>query len=458
MFHFIETIEQERRNYRRMFVGVDKKIPLANGKYIKGINFDNAATTPPFRSVMKEIQKFAPWYSSVHRGKGYKSVITSEVYEKGRDVIKRFVQADKELDTIIYTKNSTEAINVLAHILSQEGRNDVILATGMEHLANDLPWRDRFSVDYIEVDPLGRLSLADLKNKLVKHQGKVKLVTVTGASNVTGYLNLIHAMAAMAHEYGALIHVDGAQLTPHHIVDLKPHSSPEHIDFFTFTGHKMYAPFGIGVLIGMKEVFRDKVPLLKGGGSVRLVSTDFVEWDEAPAKEEAGTPNIMGIVALMTAIRTLESLGMDTVHEYESNLVSFLFRGLKSIPHCHLFGPDDKEPDEERVSLISFYLEGINHHAVAQALSDEFGIAVRSGWFCAYPYVQKLLQVSQQDLQTYRQNPDLPGPGLVRISLGLYNRYHEVAIFLDALDKIASNRDYYQQKYDINYGICGRRK
>lgn len=456
MFDFLKRNDNGRR-YRSMFVGVNQRIPLASGRYVRGINFDNAATTPPFRAVIKEIENFAPWYSSVHRGKGYKSEITSGVYEKGREVIKRFVKADPELDTVIYTKNSTEAINVLAYACSQDCNSDVILATEMEHLANDLPWRDRFSVDYIAVDSFGRLSLSDLHKKLIKYQGRVKLVTVTGASNVTGYINPIHTIAKMAHEYNALIHVDGAQLTPHSIIDLQPHSSPEHIDFYTFTGHKMYAPFGIGVLIGAKEEFKDKLPLLRGGGAVSLVANNFVDWVETPAKDEAGTPNILGIVALMTAIRTLEKLGMGTIRGYENRLISYCTQGLKNIPDCHVFGTSDQEL-EERISVISFYLEGISHHAVAQALSDEYGIAVRSGLFCTHPYIFRLLQVNPEDLQNYSQNPDIPVPGLTRVSLGLYNQYYEVNIFLKALEKIAKNKNYYQQKYDLEFSPCGLKK
>jgi selenocysteine lyase/cysteine desulfurase len=372
-----------------MVVGVAMQIPLPDGRQITPINLDNAATTPPFLAVLQAIEQFAPWYSSIHRGKGYKSVASTEVYESGRDVIKRFVHADSITDTVIYTKNTTESINMLAHVLQQDQKTRVVLSTEMEHLSNDLPWRENFFVKYIKVDKFGRLSLDDLENNLCKYRGEVKLVTVAGASNVTGYVNPVHAIAKLAHRYGAEIHVDGAQQVPHLAFDMKPHDSVEHIDYVSFSGHKMYAPFGTGVLIGPKAVFQTADPLLKGGGAVRLVSPHFVDWDDPPARDEAGTSNVMGVVALVAAIKELESLDMTGVHNHEKQLIDHVIERLQTIKFIKLYCCHDQ--DEARISLISFAVEGINQHVIAQILSDEFGIAVRSGLFCAHPYVENLL-------------------------------------------------------------------
>jgi len=430
---------------RGLVIGVNTKVPLANGEYVNEINFDNAATTPPFFSVMKEIADFAPWYSSIHRGTGYKSQLSSNLYEHGRDIIKKFVHADHTRDVVIYTKNATESINILAYRLSQEDTQSMVLSTDMEHLANDLPWRDKFQVKYVGIDEYGKLSLYDLENKLRKYEGKVKLVTVTGASNVTGYINPIAKIAKLAHQYGAQILVDGAQLVPHASIDMKPYDSPEHIDYLVFSAHKMYAPFGIGVLIGPKETFEKGEPVYKGGGDVRLVSHQFIEWDSPPAKDETGTPNVIGIAALITAIETLHSIGMNVVHEYESNLINYAIEGLKNIPDIKLYCHSEK--NEERVSLISFTMQGINHNVVAEILSCEAGIAVRNGLFCAHPYVEKLLKLSTPDLAYFHNNHDVPIPGLVRISLGLYNNYNEIDIVLEFLERIIRNKNYYKQQY-----------
>jgi len=421
------------------------QIPLLNGRQVTAINLDNAATTPPFLAVLQAIERFAPWYSSIHRGKGYKSVATTEIYESGRDVVKRFVNADKTKDTLIYTKNTTESINLLAHVLQQDQKTRVVLSTEMEHLANDLPWRERFNVKYVKVDQFGRLSIDDLENKLQESQGSVKLVTVAGASNVTGYVNPIHTIAEMAHHYGAQIHVDGAQHIPHLAFDMKPFDSPEHIDYLSFSGHKMYAPFGTGVLIGPRNVFQNTEPFLKGGGAVRLVSRNFVDWDDPPARDEAGTSNVMGVVALVAAIKELQSLNMDIVHNCERQLIAHAIERMQTIRFIHPYCSQEK--DEARISLISFAVEGINHHVIAQILSDEFGIAVRSGLFCAHPYVEKLLHMSPKDLEAFHRDPHRPFPGLVRISLGLYNQLAEIDIFLNAIAKIAGNREHYRDKF-----------
>jgi selenocysteine lyase/cysteine desulfurase len=430
---------------RNIVVGADVQIPLANGRHVTPINLDNAATTPPFVSVLQEIERFAPLYSSIHRGKGYKSVVSSMAYESGRDAIKCFVNADKIRDTVIYTKNTTESINLLAHVLQQNLQTHVVLATEMEHLANDLPWRDKFNIKYIKVDEFGMLSLDDLENKLQKYKGGVKLVTVTGASNVTGYINPVHTIAEIAHRYGAQIHVDGAQLVPHLAFDMKPYDSAQHIDYLSFSGHKMYAPFGTGVLIGPKTAFQSADPLLKGGGAVRLVSPQFVDWDDPPAKDEAGTSNLMGVVAIVAAIKQMESLCMVNIYQRERRLIDHAIEGLQAIPCIKLYR--SKEKGEARISLISFAVEDLNHHVIARILSDEFGIAVRSGLFCAHPYVERLLHMSEKDIEVFRREPYRPFPGLVRISLAMYNHLEEIDSFLDAIARISSDREYYRDKF-----------
>ena len=430
---------------RDLVVGVAAKVPLINGESVTAINFDNAATTPPFNSVMQEIAEFAPWYSSIHRGAGYKSVFSSDIYENGREIIKKFVNADRAKDIVIYTKNTTEAINLLAFTLAQAGGDQVILSTEMEHLANDLPWRDNFKVDYVNIDQSGKLSLEDLELKLTKYCRKVTLVAVTGASNVTGYKNPVDKIAKLAHKYGAKILVDGAQLVPHCPVDMKPYDSPEHIDYLAFSAHKMYAPFGVGVLIGPKETFIDREPVYKGGGAVKLVSHQFVEWDSPPYKEEAGTPNAIGVVALLAAIKTLEHIGMDVIQDYEQKLINYAIERLSYIQDIKLYCC--AKSNEDRIGIISFDLPGIEHKVLAKILSYEAGIAVRSGLFCAHPYVAKLLNLTNQELEYYKNSHDAAFPGIVRISLGLYNNFDEMDTLLDLLAWIAKQKYKYQQKY-----------
>lgn len=326
------SIAITKMNYAKLVVGIDAEVELKNGKNSRGINFDNAATTPPFVSVLQEISSFAPYYSSIHRGAGYKSKLSSEKYENARKTVMDFVGADHKRDVVIFVKNATEAINKVAFRLSQDMDpyiKSVILSTSMEHHSNDLPWREKYEVDYIEVDECGRLIFNDFIEKLEKYKGRVKLVTVAGASNVTGYVNPVHRIAEWAHKYGAKVMVDGSQLLPHQPFDTKPSASSKHIDFLVFSAHKMYAPFGTGVLIGPKDFFLKGSPDYQGGGTVKAVTRDFVIWNDPPSKDEAGTPNLMGVLALAASIKTLSAVGMRNVYKHEKNLTAQLIQGLK---------------------------------------------------------------------------------------------------------------------------------
>ncbi len=207
----------------------------------------------------------------------------------------------------------------------------------MEHHSNDLPWRDKYNVDYIEVDDCGRLVMEDLRSKLIRYGDKVKLVTIAGASNVTGYINPIYDIAKLVHEFGCKILVDGAQLVPHCKLSMKPHDSLEHIDYLAFSAHKMYAPFGIGVLIGPKETFERGDPDYKGGGTVNVVTKDYVLWTDPPEKDEAGTPNVMGVIALAKAIDTMTGIGMKNIEIYEQDIFEYAFRKIAQIPDIKIY-------------------------------------------------------------------------------------------------------------------------
>ncbi|WZL72676.1 aminotransferase class V-fold PLP-dependent enzyme [Clostridiaceae bacterium 35-E11] len=434
-------------NFKNLVMGADTKIPLRNGAWVKAINFDNAATTPPFRSVLQEIINFSPWYSSIHRGTGYKSQLSSNVYEHAREIIADFVKADLKQNSLIFVKNTTEAINKLSYRFCADPKQCTILSSCMEHHSNDLPWRDKYQVDYIAVDDYGRLSLEDLEEKLRKYKDSLGLVTITGASNVTGYRNPIHKIAALVHEYGGKILVDGAQLIPHVAFDMKPMNDAEHIDFLVFSAHKMYAPFGIGVLIGPKSTFTNGAPDYQGGGTVDMVTHDFIRWADPPHKEEAGSPNIIGVVALVAAIQTLNKIGMPNIETYENNLMHYTLQKLKRIPDLHLFCPNELCTDQ--VGIIPFNLEDMSHEMVAKILSYEAGIAVRNGCFCAQPYIQHLLHISPEEVKARIQNPILYHPGMVRVSFGLYNDYAEIDTFVQMLYCIAKNKAYFLEKYRV---------
>ena len=443
----IYMFQYQSYSFRDLIAGVDTKVPLKDGTLSPCINFDNAATTPPFISVVNRIVDFSPWYSSIHRGTGYKSKISSDVYDDSRKAIMDFVGANIDKDCVIYVKNTTEAINKLSNIFKKYYDEGVVLSTFMEHHSNDLPWRDKFLLDYIDINDEGKLDMNDFEKKLKKYQGKLKLVTVTGASNVTGLKNQIHEIARLTHHYGAMILVDGAQLIPHCPFDMKAHSSPEHIDFLVFSAHKMYAPFGIGVLIGPKSFLGKYPPDYKGGGTIDMVTHDFIKWADMPDKEEAGTPNIMGVVALVEAINILNSIGMENIKNHEENLSRYAIDNLSKIPDVIFYQQSDD--NYSRVSIIPFNIKGMNHSQVARILSDEAGIAVRNGCFCAQPYVQKLLKVTKEEIEERKKGISKTYPGFVRLSFGIYNTCKEIDFLTHVLKEIVSKKNHYLKKYPI---------
>lgn len=426
---------------RQHFVGLDKKVPLHSGNYAAAVNLDNAATTPPFKAVIDKLLSFAPYYSSIHRGTGYKSKLSSELYESARQVVADFVGADLKEQSIIFVANTTEAINLLAELYSECSKESVVLSTSMEHHSNDLPWRKKFYVDYISIEKDGRLSLDDLSRKLCQYSGRVALVCVTGASNVTGYLNPIAEISQLVHTCGAKLLVDGAQLVPH-----RPVNIGTSIDFLAFSAHKMYAPFGTGVLVGPKNFFSGRMPVHPGGGTVKGVTHSSVIWEDPPMRHEAGTPNIMGVIALTEAIMQLSKIGMKRIDSYEKELSEYALGRLSKIPDLRLYC-ECKCCDH--IGIIPFNIEGMYHADVARILAAERAISVRSGCFCANPYVLKLLNLEdhvEKYIDFYAKNPDLK-PGMVRASLGLYNNFDEVDVFVNFIKRLCQNKQYYIKKH-----------
>jgi len=239
---------------RDRVAGVNARVPVLGGGTRPYVNFDNAASTPPFHRVLDAVTEFAPWYSNVHRGTGFKSRLSTWAYDEARASVARWLGADAEHDVVLFTRNATEGLNRIARRFPF-APNAVVLTTMMEHHSNDLPWRRVACVVHVRVSQDGRLDEDDLRDRLREHAGRVALLAVTGASNVTGIVNPVHTYARWAHEAGARIVVDAAQLAPHRAIEMRPGNDPGHLDFVAFSAHKVYAPFGVGVLVGPREVF-----------------------------------------------------------------------------------------------------------------------------------------------------------------------------------------------------------
>jgi len=434
-----------------LVIGSGTEVPTRHG--LKPyINFDNAASTPTFKPITESILSFLQWYSNVHRGTGFKSQLSSWAFEEARDMAARFVGADLKKQVVLFTKNTTEGINKLASRLPLQ-KDDIILTTLMEHHSNELPWRRVGRVVHVGLNEDGTISREDYFSKLKEHGSKIKLVAVTGASNVSGYINDLDFLAAEAHRVGARILVDGAQLVPHRRVDMKPQDRQHRIDYLVFSAHKMYAPFGVGVLVGDRDWFEEGDPMTVGGGMVDIVTLEEAYWTELPEKEEAGTPDIVGVVALGQAIRLFEQIGWEAVIAHESELTAYVLTELQKIPGVILYGDTDPSRAAERLGVISFNIEGLPHALTAAVLSYEGGIGVRAGCFCAHTYVKSLLGLSDAEARKYeleilnRDRSHLPGA--VRASFGLYNTMAEVKEFVAMVRRIAAgdySRDYVLDK------------
>src|SRR6266571_4528103 len=247
---------QRRGEWREHFAGVDVPVPLHGGSTVTGINFDNAASTPPLARVRDMVNRFSDLYSSVHRGTGYKSRLSTEAYEDAREMVSGFLGVDEKSQVVIFVKGTTDALNRIA---AEEARLDgrQVLVTEMEHHADLLPWRHRSGHVMVGLSRDGHIDLEAIEYALKNADGRISLVAVCGASNVTGFVSPIHEVAELAHRFGARVSVDAAQLAPHHRIEVRPAGDPGHLDFVSLSGHKMYAPYGAGVLIARRDRHRD---------------------------------------------------------------------------------------------------------------------------------------------------------------------------------------------------------
>ncbi|RLD14230.1 aminotransferase [candidate division KSB1 bacterium] len=438
-------------NVKDFIVGYDRKVPTFGGKLKRYINLDNAASTPTLKPVLDAINAFMPWYSSIHRGTGFKSQLSTHIFEQTRDVILKHCHIHDDQHVVIYGKNTTELINKVARRLNTKA-DEVVITTLMEHHSNDLPWRKNQKIVFVETDEHGLLKLSDLETKLKGLQGKAKLVSVTGASNVTGLLNPIHQIARLAHAYDAKILVDGAQLTPHRDIDMRPQDDPEHIDFLVMSAHKFYAPYGQGALIADKSDFMEGEPDQVGGGTIELVDKDYIYWAEPPEKEEAGTPNVVGAITMAKALQVMDAIGMDKIARHEMELTTYALKKLQQLPGITVYGPENPEDVENRLGVISLNVDGLSHAYVASILNYEYAIGVRNGCFCAHPYLKKLLNLTPEEdkaLQERILNHDRSNvPGAIRMSFGMYNSKEDVDAFIEAIQRIEKGE--IQAEYELN--------
>lgn len=418
---------------KELFLGLNTKVKILNNNLVTPINFDNAATTPVFKSVLKIISEACNCYGAIGRGVGQNSEFCTLKYCECRDAILDFFNAPKDIYTTIFVNNTTDGLNRLSNILIKN-KEDVVITSRMEHHSNDLPWRDKCDLKYIETDSNGRLDINSLKNLLEENKSKVKYVTLTAASNITGYINDIKSIAKLVHKFNAKLIIDGAQIVAHKKIDMNPTDRSEAIDFLVFSAHKMYAPFGSGAIIGLMEVFEELDPFIKGGGNVDSVLDNFAIYSKVPHKNECGTPNFFGTLALVKSMEEIKKIGFEKIDKLEQELMNLTLDGLKSIKGVTLYG--DCENISDRLGIIVFNVDELYNETTAKYLANLRGISVRQGGFCSHPYVKRLLNLSDEEARAYLYNPRLKMPGMVRASFGLYNSIEEVEIFLNTIEVI----------------------
>lgn len=411
-------------------VGDDDLVPVASGGRRRYLGFDAGASTSALPEVADAVDAFLPRYSSVHRGAGWKSQQATGAYEAAREAAIAFAGRAGRDDVAIFCRNTTDALNHLAYRL-RLSPTDVVVATVAEHHANLLPWSRVARVRHVEVGTEGIFTVDDVVAAL-DVAPRPALLTVTGASNVTGWLPPIEEIVEAAHARGVPVCVDAAQLAPHRPLPVSP-------DFLAWSGHKMYAPFGTGVLVGPRAAFAEGDPFIHGGGAVAVVGLDEVIWADAPEREEAGSPNVIGAVALHAAIDTLQRIGWDSIVAHEDQLARQLRGGLSSIPGVRLLGPPLDTPT---LAVAAFDLEGQHHALVAARLATEFGIGVRHGCFCAHPYLARLLGLDETQWRSFKAEVVAGDrsrvPGAVRASCGISTSAADVDELLAAVRVIAS--------------------
>lgn len=375
------------------------------------VYLDNAATTQKPRSVIEALSNYyQSENANVHRGVHYLSEVASEKYEGTRRQVQKFIGARSEKE-IIFVRGTTEAINLIAQCFGHNfGPEDEVLISAMEHHSNIVPWqilseRTGVKLKVIPIDENGDI-IWDAFDKLLSE--KTKLVSMVHISNSLGTINPVEEVIEKAHKVGAKVLIDGAQAIAHSQVNVQELDC----DFYVFSGHKAFAPTGIGVLYGKEEVLNDMPPYQGGGDMILSVSFDKTSYNELPFKFEAGTPNIAGVIGLGKALEYIESIGYDTIAQHENDLLNYATEKLGSLPGLKIIGQA-----RHKAAVVSFVIEGVHPHDIGTIVDME-GVAIRTGHHCTQP-VMEFFAV----------------PATSRASFAFYNSREDVDRLCEALEK-----------------------
>lgn len=448
-------IAERLEKLRRDVIGLDTRYPVVGGAMRRRIYLDSAASTLRLGVVQKVLDRFQPHYANTHSTLHYAARLSTIEYAWAHRMALEFVGADPARWMCFFTGSGTTAgMNRVARMLRQlRPARDVVVTSIMEHHSNDLPHRKHFGeVVHVASEPSGRslggIDMAQLRAVLQSHGKRVNYVAITGISNVTGYVNPVHDIAALAHRHGALVVVDAAQMVAHAPVRMNGEGDPaRELDVLVFSGHKVYAPGSPGVVVARQDLFAGVEPEEVGGGMVETVWLDrFTVSERFPDREEAGTPNIPGAIGLAAALYALQGVGMEAIAAEERELMRYALRRLSDVPGIVIYGPADADSCA-LIGVIAFNLEGCDHAFTAAVLNDYFNIAVRNECFCAHPYVREMVMMSLEEAAAGDlSNEDLERlaerhRGMVRASFGIYSTREDVDALTGAVREIAARRE-----------------
>ena len=460
----IKTTSSTLSKIRTDFIGLDTVYTLADGRKTARTYLDSTASTLMMGLVHDLMEEFLDHYANSHSVLHFSAKITTKEYKWAHERILSFLNADPDQYTCFFTGSGTTAgINRLARVFREYRKEkDVVIVSIMEHHSNDLPHRKHsnkvvhVSLENQELGNPGSLDLEVLEKTLSLYKGRVNYVSITGISNVTGIINPIYDIAEIAHDHGVFVIIDGAQMAAHMPVKISGHSNPKrNIDAFVFSGHKTYAPGSPGVVICRKDILTNIEPEEVGGGMVDDVFIDnYIIKNNFPDREEAGTPNIPGAVALAASIEVLDTIGLEKIYKKEEELVLSTMEKMIQIEDLIIYGEKDTNKCT-RAGSISFNIRGLDHGFVAAVLNDYFNIAVRNECFCAHPYVKELILEDLLVAATDIPEDELELKykliaGMVRASFGIYSQPQDVDMLISSLKEIIRDREKFKKLYHVD--------
>ena len=390
---------------------IKKDFPIFNDSDL--VYLDNASTTQKPASVIDEIQEYYECTNSnIHRGVHHLSQKATEEYEEARTKIQKFIGAESSKE-IVFVRGATEAVNLVANSyvnpLLSEGDN--IIISHMEHHANIVPWQliakqKNIDIKVIPINEMGELVITELDNLIDK---QTKFISLNHVSNSLGTVNPVEELIQKAHQNNIRIMIDGAQAVQH----MKVNVTDLDVDFYCFSGHKMYGPTGVGILYGKEEILDKMPPYMGGGEMIKDVSFDSTTYNELPYKFEAGTPNIGDVVGFKKAIEFIKNIGRNKIYEYENSIRDYAHEKLVKIDRVNLVGTS-----KNKIGIFSFHVDGFHYYDLGLFL-DAKGIAIRTGHHCTQPLMEKMKL-----------------DGTARVSLAMYNTYEEIDYFIEELKRI----------------------